>query len=488
MPEKRKHADLPRQYAALTRAEADLEKATNQYEIADDYFKSFVPPILHKLAEFMPFLLEIAAQIQFTLLQHCYSDYHHYAETYGYPEAQEEDVIVAEWEGAFLGLQHEVETGLKCIAQGKARHVPMNTLGKDTGVMAKLPSVSVPSFGRGGKKPPPPPPPSSGGGEDHDRFSINRKKSNQSLSTARSIRSRNSSKTLHEDYQRDDSPPPPLPGPRPNTGYSNGSSSYSRDRSRERDTEDHRPPSSYRSTASSYGGGSTVGYGPGTGYVAPTPLAGLRPSALKGASTTSLPSYSDSRIPTTSAGVSMRNGAPSINIQDSRAPGVQANVPIKSVISAARSYNGSNNQNTNSGLEIPTLRTTGRRTSDSDFSRSTSESSYISGTKSPSSTGTIRSPSFSSATSNSGVSSSLASAAAAKKKPPPPPPKKKHLGVKETWVRAIYDFEGQAPGDLSFSEGERIKVTKKTESVDDWWEGEVGGNKGAFPANYVELE
>lgn len=76
---------------------------------------------------------------------------------------------------------------------------------------------------------------------------------------------------------------------------------------------------------------------------------------------------------------------------------------------------------------------------------------------------------------------------AAKKKPPPPPPKRMASGLKETWVVAVYGFTGQEVGDLSFDEGEKIKVIKKTGSTDDWWEGEIRGRRGKFPANYCEL-
>ncbi|OGM42613.1 SH3 domain containing protein [Aspergillus bombycis] len=75
--------------------------------------------------------------------------------------------------------------------------------------------------------------------------------------------------------------------------------------------------------------------------------------------------------------------------------------------------------------------------------------------------------------------------AAAKKKPPPPPPKR--VGSNQgLFVTALYDFGGQSAGDLAFREGDRIRVLKKTDSTDDWWEGELRGVKGSFPANYVE--
>ena len=81
----------------------------------------------------------------------------------------------------------------------------------------------------------------------------------------------------------------------------------------------------------------------------------------------------------------------------------------------------------------------------------------------------------------------LASIAAGKKKPPPPPPPKKSSSAQGIWVTALYEFAGQGDGDLVFREGDRIKVTKKTESTDDWWEGELNGVHGSFPANYCQL-
>ena len=86
----------------------------------------------------------------------------------------------------------------------------------------------------------------------------------------------------------------------------------------------------------------------------------------------------------------------------------------------------------------------------------------------------------------SNSSTALASIAAGKKKPPPPPPKR-NSSAQGIWVTALYEFAGQGHGDLVFREGDRIKVTKKTESTDDWWEGELNGVHGSFPANYCQL-
>ena len=89
---------------------------------------------------------------------------------------------------------------------------------------------------------------------------------------------------------------------------------------------------------------------------------------------------------------------------------------------------------------------------------------------------------FQSTVSSRGAAIDPIAAAIGKKKPPPPPP----TAPRPVFVTALYDFDGQGPGDLVFREGDRIRVVRKTDSTDDWWEGELSGQKGPFPANYVE--
>ena len=84
-------------------------------------------------------------------------------------------------------------------------------------------------------------------------------------------------------------------------------------------------------------------------------------------------------------------------------------------------------------------------------------------------------------------SSSLASSVAGKKKPPPPIPAKRMPSMQTQFVTALYTFAGQGADDLSFAEGDRIKIIKKSDSTDDWWLGELKGVSGSFPANYVRL-
>lgn len=92
-------------------------------------------------------------------------------------------------------------------------------------------------------------------------------------------------------------------------------------------------------------------------------------------------------------------------------------------------------------------------------------------------------------TSNTGAASAANSPGMpGKKKPPPPPPPKRAVSTPAAqFAVALYGFEGQGAGDLAFREGDRIRIVKKTGSVDDWWEGELGGRIGSFPANYCRI-
>ncbi|KIM61959.1 hypothetical protein SCLCIDRAFT_852039 [Scleroderma citrinum Foug A] len=78
------------------------------------------------------------------------------------------------------------------------------------------------------------------------------------------------------------------------------------------------------------------------------------------------------------------------------------------------------------------------------------------------------------------------SAAATKRPPPPPPPLKPKPKPAPEYVTALYDFDAQADGDLSFKTGDRIEVVTKTESQEDWWTGRLNGAEGVFPGNYVQ--
>ncbi|PNS16663.1 Regulator of cytoskeleton and endocytosis RVS167 [Sphaceloma murrayae] len=73
--------------------------------------------------------------------------------------------------------------------------------------------------------------------------------------------------------------------------------------------------------------------------------------------------------------------------------------------------------------------------------------------------------------------------------PPPPKPKPSRLSgapATET-VTALYDYEAQAEGDLSFTTGDVIEIVHRTQNENEWWTGKVHGRQGQFPGNYVRL-
>ncbi|PHH70834.1 hypothetical protein CDD80_5701 [Ophiocordyceps camponoti-rufipedis] len=84
---------------------------------------------------------------------------------------------------------------------------------------------------------------------------------------------------------------------------------------------------------------------------------------------------------------------------------------------------------------------------------------------------------------------------------PPPKPVTKHDTAKSTSAPtkadmaklandeaiAIFTFDPAQPGDLGFKRGDVIKVTKRTDSDNDWWTGMIGMRRGTFPSNYVKM-
>ena len=76
-------------------------------------------------------------------------------------------------------------------------------------------------------------------------------------------------------------------------------------------------------------------------------------------------------------------------------------------------------------------------------------------------------------------------AAAKSKGPAPPPPKPKPMRLSGTpavpTATALYDYEAQAEGDLSFSAGDTIEVTVKGATENEWWTGKLRGRTGQFP-------
>ncbi|KAL3194266.1 hypothetical protein MRX96_016398 [Rhipicephalus microplus] len=59
-----------------------------------------------------------------------------------------------------------------------------------------------------------------------------------------------------------------------------------------------------------------------------------------------------------------------------------------------------------------------------------------------------------------------------------------HVITTEEKFVALYAYQSQEPGDLSFNAGDVISVSKKE---GEWWTGTLAGQTGIFPSNYVRL-
>ena len=73
--------------------------------------------------------------------------------------------------------------------------------------------------------------------------------------------------------------------------------------------------------------------------------------------------------------------------------------------------------------------------------------------------------------------------------PPPPKPKPSRLSgmpAAETCT-ALYDFEAQSEGDLSFLANDTIEIITRTQNENEWWTGKVRGKQGQFPGTFQKI-
>ena len=73
--------------------------------------------------------------------------------------------------------------------------------------------------------------------------------------------------------------------------------------------------------------------------------------------------------------------------------------------------------------------------------------------------------------------------------PPPPKPKPTRLSnspriPQANTATALYDYEAQAEGDLSFSTGDVIEIVHRGATENEWWTGRIRGKEGQFPGKF----
>ena len=52
-------------------------------------------------------------------------------------------------------------------------------------------------------------------------------------------------------------------------------------------------------------------------------------------------------------------------------------------------------------------------------------------------------------------------------------------------ARALFDFDAESAGELSFKDGDMITLLAKLD--ENWFSGELRGKQGIFPSTYVEV-
>jgi amphiphysin len=67
--------------------------------------------------------------------------------------------------------------------------------------------------------------------------------------------------------------------------------------------------------------------------------------------------------------------------------------------------------------------------------------------------------------------------------PPVPPPSRKPNNIH--YVLALYDYDAQAEGDLSFKKDDKIELIERTADENDWWTGKLNGMTGIFPGRFI---
>lgn len=332
-----------------------------------------------------------------------------YTQELGY---EQNDSLVEIWEERFEPIKRQVEENLVVIKQGKAVRMPMHQ------VVASKSVLPLPGrFKRGPAPPPPSQPPSSHTGKGASASVSGDSATERGTITSNigrpTLGGRASTSDLSSRYARSESPPPPLPGnkPPPAVGSVRPQKSFSNLSVYEGSTRPQNNRVVSASSASLLSVESTQDGRPEWARLRPTSSSSKYSAKSDSHATeSSITSFEDARSQLGSTANPLGYRSPSINHL--------GNTAQSSITAELNSRQG---LRPTSGHSVHSVAST----------------------------------------------ISTASAIAAKKKPPPPPPKPKPKQFDNAvYVTALYTFQGQAEGDLSFKEGDRIKVVKKTDSMD----------------------
>ncbi|KAF8941966.1 hypothetical protein BGZ47_007003 [Haplosporangium gracile] len=138
-------------------------------------------------------------------------------------------------------------------------------------------------------------------------------------------------------------------------------------------------------------------------------------------------------------------------------------------------------------MPVPTAPTTATEKSGSRYTGPSNVNIHLT----PSISGTIAATAAAAATSHAmnnfnSTLNQMQAQAAAKRGPPPPIPKRLGVPGGAKMAVALYDYDAQQAGDLSFRKDDRIEIVEKADNANDWWTGKLNGKQGVFPGNYVQ--
>ncbi|KAK9244178.1 hypothetical protein V1506DRAFT_335606 [Lipomyces tetrasporus] len=107
---------------SLERSQKELEKATEDFRVHDQYIKDTLPKVIVQLSEFIAPLSTLLFEVQFGVIEITKEFLYPFAQAQGLLDL---DKVVEDWSTQFIPIQHRCEEGLKTVRNGKAVKQPM---------------------------------------------------------------------------------------------------------------------------------------------------------------------------------------------------------------------------------------------------------------------------------------------------------------------------------------------------------------------------